>query len=36
MPPQVSAEALRVTELVVHIIRPDPRQPLPAKLKVKT
>jgi len=32
--PQVSAQALRVTEQMVHIIRPDPGQSVPAKLKV--
>ena len=31
---QVSAQALRVTEQMVHIIRPDPGKAVPAKLKV--
>ncbi len=34
--PQVSAQALRVTEQMVHIIRPDPGQSVPAKLKVSS
>ncbi len=31
---QVSAEALRVTEQMIHIIRPDPIKAVPTKLKV--
>ena len=31
---QVSAEALRVTEQMIHIIRPDPGKAVPSKLKV--